>query len=456
MSTDLDMLKRAEDALYQYMRKGGTGNAKATEAELSKCFSAVGFPGPRKTFEIHITKSRKTDAFFGAMVYPKAGVLDKLAQSLVLDFKPFEAIREIWQGIDSWVIEIDSGCFDTSCVNLTPAEIIAILLHEVGHTVYSDRVISRIWRCYRAMYISMKNSEKFAMKAGYAIFMAPMAVACGIRPWNPRGKPISAGRNGVKEEMFADSFATKYGYGDDMLSGLGKIISAYGSAMVNISEKAADETVIERMRWARLNISDVVKRRNNLSNEIFTAGQLTNSDYMKGLYSSILGTMGTNMRERYSGMAVECTVEILSMANALETYSINTDTMEHLRYMDAIESMLNSDRFKPGTKAFESFSAARRKKGLPSWIEIDRIQIQIDKMTNHRDRDLVLDMIYDLINDITEYMEWLGPNGVGSADESEAKRMLAALDQMREQVLNRNSFSKSYRVFVKSPDGYDG
>jgi hypothetical protein len=40
--------------------------------------------------------------------------------------------------------------------------------------------------------------------------------------------------------------------------------------------------------------------------------------------------------------------------------------------------------------------------------------------------------------------------------QPEAQRMLDALEDKREQVLRRNSFANRYKVFVKSPEGYEG
>ena len=115
------------------------------------------------------------------------------------------------------------------------------------------------------------------------------------------------------------------------------------------------------------------------------------------------------------------------------------------------------DKYMPGTPAFESIMKGKVKKGLPSWNSIDNIQIEIDRMTNHHDRVFVLEMIYDKIDDINEFMDYIGsnPNEVRRYKD-EAQRMLDELEGMREQVLRRKNFANRYSVFVKYPEGYEG
>ena len=78
-------------------------------------------------------------------------------------------------------------------------------------------------------------------------------------------------------------------------------------------------------------------------------------------------------------------------------------------------------------------------------------------MTNHYDRTFVLDLIYDLINQINEFMESIedNPSKVRKF-KPEADKMLAELEDLRRLVLRKSSFAKRYQVFVKVPDGYEG
>jgi hypothetical protein len=363
---------------------------------------------------------------------------------------PFRELSDAWQHIDHWVIELDSALFDRKDISLVPKEIMAAILHEIGHTVYSDKVLERFYRAYRSMKVHMKCAEKDTIKLGYGLFAIPLAVSCGVRSW-------ARGKNGIKEEFFADKIVKECGYGDFYISLLSKIIEAYGSAIVDSSESEGDNKVSERVRWASLNIVDTTRRRKKLSTDLYLEGAKTPSKYLKVLHSKILNDSGVNLRERYSGDAVECTVAHLSMKDFDKTFEINCDT-ERFRQLDScMEACLHRDRYQKGTAAFESILKNKVKQGLPSWADIDRIQIEIDRMTNHHDRAFVLDMIYNKIDEINEFMQYVSSDPVLARKyQPEAQRMLDALEDKREQVLRRNSFANRYKVFVKSPEGYEG
>lgn len=302
------------------------------------------------------------------------------------------------------------------------------------------------------MQVHMKCAEKDTIRLGYAVFAIPMSVSCGIRSW-------TRGRSGVKEEMFADKIVRENGYGNFYVSLLNKIIECYGSGIVDGSEAESENRVSERTRWAATNMVDAVRRRTKLKDDMYLEAARTPSEYLKALHASIMHRMGIGLREKYSGDAVECSLATFTKypAEVLEQVCEAHCDTDAFRNFDAIlESVAHRDKYTPGTPAFEGIFNGKFKKGLPSQLDIDRIQIDIDRISNHNDRTFVLDLIYNKMDDITEFMEYAEGANVAKKYEPEARRMMNQLNDMREQVLRKNNFATRYAVFAKVPAGYEG
>lgn len=450
MGSNIEKLEVGEQAIADFIN--GKITVQRLESILSKVLSNCVFFNKKAEYNVSLIRTDNLkQPFFGARVYPAIDLLEKVVSDTVVELHPFKELRVAWQSIDHWIIELDSGMFNRSVLSLLPKEIMAVILHEVGHVVYSDKVLERFYHAYRAMFVHMKTAEKDTIKLGYSIFAYPLAISCGIRSW------VRGGGRGIREEYFADSLVVKQGYGDFYISVLSKIIEAYGDSMVSDNNVQATNRVSERVRWASINITDTVRRKSRLKDDMYLAAANTPSKYIKALSAKILNEMGINLRERYTGDAVECTVEIMSRPDFKKAYEMITNTPRFQQLTDAIESTLHRDKYVPGTPAYESISRARLKKGLPSWRSIDEIQIEIDRMRNHHDRTFVLDMIYSKMDDINEFMEYIENDpGLLRKYETEANRMLDELNAQREAVLRRNSFATRYEVFVKSPPGYEG
>lgn len=457
MSKNQVFLDDIEQAVSDFV--AGRLNVGALEKRIAKDLSNCRFLGRTNTFTVCVVKNtRSKEPFFGARIYPAIDYLQNIVENTVADANPFKELQEAWGNINSWVIEIDSSMLDRDLLSLTPKEFVAALLHEIGHTIYSTKVIERFYRCYRSMRVHLNCAEKDSMRAAYTLFMIPLSVSCSIRSW-------TRGRNGIKEEFFADNVTKTEGYGDFYVSLLSKIISAYGSSICDESETISDNKVSERMRWATLNISDETRRHNKLANDLYMESAKTPSQYMKALSAKVLNLVGIGMKERYTGDAVESATMIgmimgdkpIDFSNVRYGMSFDYSSKEWLHFNDAIESALRNPKYVVGTPANEAFMKKKIRTGLPSWMDIDHIQIEVDRINNHQDRSFALEMIYNKIDDINEFMDSIkGNQRLREKYEVEAQRMLKRLEELREAILRRNNFSSKYEVFVKYPAGYEG
>ena len=447
----IDRLEVAETAIADFIN--GRINVSGLENKVSAALSSCKFFDRQNTYTVTVVRNtRAKEPFFGARVFPALDLIDNIVEDTVAECKPWRDLRAAWQHIDKWVIELDSNLFDRNVVSLTPKEVMAIVCHELGHTVYSDKVLERFYRGYRSMHVHMKNAEKDTIKLGYGIFNVALATSCGLRSW-------VRGRNGIREEYFADKIVRDCGYGEFYVTALDKIIAAYGSSMVGVNDTADDNAVSERCRWGAVNIVDTVRRREKLATDMAIKAAETRSEYLHALYARTLNAMGIGLRERYSGDAVESEqlASLLGSDNFEAAYEFEWNTKAYQTFENALESRLNRDRYRPGTPAFESIFRSKVREGLPSWADIDRIDIEIDRMANHNDRTFVLDMIYAKIDDINTVMEYVSSDPTKyERFKPEAERMMNRLNNQRDRVLAKRSFANRYSVFVKVPEGYEG
>ena len=78
-------------------------------------------------------------------------------------------------------------------------------------------------------------------------------------------------------------------------------------------------------------------------------------------------------------------------------------------------------------------------------------------MVNQSDRRWVLDKIYRIEDGINKFEEFYAhDDAVMRRYSSKIANMRRRLNQAREEVLDKKSFNKNYRVFVEVPDGYEG
>lgn len=152
-----DKLTLAEHTIGEFIN--GKITVQKLENVLSSIFSSCDFYNRKNSFDINLVKSdRSKETFFGARVYPAIDLLDKVVDETVVELHPFKDIQTAWKKVDHWIIELDSNMFNRQVISLVPGEIVSAILHEIGHTIYSDKAIERFYRAYRSMYIHMKLS----------------------------------------------------------------------------------------------------------------------------------------------------------------------------------------------------------------------------------------------------------------------------------------------------------
>ena len=420
-------------------------NDNMLEKKLSTLLSGIDFNGKDKRFEVAIVKNNMREPFFGMRIFPVIADMNIVTSALVNEQKSFKELCNIWSEIKNWYIEIDSECFNRTSINFIPKELTALTIHEIGHTVYSEKIIEVFYRAYQEAYMRMKIAEKASLRFLYLLYMIPLSSSCMLRNW-------INGKNEINQEIFADSFLKEYGYTEFLISAIGKVIKNFGTSVDDATDEKKDSKIQQSVNWCNLNIIDLTRRKNKLKDDLFYQTAKSNSGFMKALSMKILTELGLKMHETYSGAAIEATIERICEDDAVRKYSTSFDLKKFGVYERAVTNSLESSF----AIALESFNRNKGPK-LPSQYDIDAISVEADRIENHHDRIYVLDLIYNKTEEITEFLELINGNvQMERRYLASATKMLKELEGIRSDVLSKKSFSKDYKVFVKYPDGYEG
>ena len=132
--------------------------------ELEKCFSELKMGGNqekickqisriltrmfKQNFTVNVCKNN-TNTFYGMTVFPSVSTCETLISAILNSESHLDGVIEVWRKNENWNIEIDSIAIFDSNLNANPSELVAILLHEVGHTMYSNSVPQRLFHVLR-------------------------------------------------------------------------------------------------------------------------------------------------------------------------------------------------------------------------------------------------------------------------------------------------------------------
>jgi hypothetical protein len=437
------MLEILSNTFSDYLMKNI--NDSKLEEKLSKILSNIDLNGKTKNFEIAIVNnSGQKEPFFGMRIFPVITDMNVVLNALVNEKKSFQEIYKMWGDIKNFYIEIDSLCFDRNSINFIPQELTALVIHELGHVVYSDKAIEIFYRAYQESYMRMKIAEKASLKFLYLLYTIPLSASCMLRKW-------TNGKNEINIELFADSFLKEYNYTEYLISAIGKIVKRFGNTIMD-SEIAKCNKIESSVAWCGINIIDLTRRKNKLKDELYYKTVKTNSGYIKALSMKILTDLGLKMHETYTGAAIESTLDRILEDNSISKYSSAFDLQKIGVYERAIENTLATSF----DICLESRVSNKTLKP-PTQYDIDAISVEMDRIENHNDRIYVLDLIYHKESEIYDFIEIIEKDeNLNRKYHKMATSMINQLEDIRKKVLLKKSFNKDYKVFVKYPDGYEG
>ena len=152
---------------------------------------------------------------FGMAVYPDTPVVDKIVELVAMGGEnSAKEISILWAKNKIWTIELDCRIFKDKYISLTPEELTALYLHELGHITSSNSVPMRITNIlqYEIAKGTMTNKAILRNKVFSGILKLPILNTC----------VMDNDKNALVEEIRADKFAVKAGYKKDLISALNK------------------------------------------------------------------------------------------------------------------------------------------------------------------------------------------------------------------------------------------
>lgn len=435
-----------DDEFEKYMLSNDENIFSSKVEDLLKILS-----NNKKQFSVSIVHmiNYGKEPFFGMRVFPDKILMKNMTRQITNNkYVPsISAMIERWRNIREWEIEIDSRVFDRDFINFNPQELTAMLLHEIGHTIYSDKKIEMFCRVYRECGLRLSLEERAAAKGMYTLYMIPLTLVCGMREWKVTS-------NDLREEIFADQSVQKLGYGEYLISAYSKIIKTCGEN--GYRSDGQMETELETsINWCNLNMKDLTHRRDRLKDELYMTGVKTCSKNIKEAIETIMDSIGIMKKEKYTGNIV--LENSLSINFDDPDFSNSYQLLYDLKRLAALEQFCyNQKEMVKRSIATEAFRK-RKSDEVPSQLEVDTIFVEVDRIQNHADRRYVLDLIYHQEEKIQNFLELCDVNPeLKGKYHGKMQSMLKELESMRQAVLAKRNFDKQYKVFVKYPAGYEG
>jgi len=375
------------------------------------------FPGYK--FNVTVVPYDEPRKLFVMSVYPELSTINKIIDA-VMSNKNTDSIKKLWEENKVWTIEIDEQLFTMD--ELSEKELTAILLHELGHVVYSNSLPSRISLILRYEVIKTNFRNKAMLKNNFFrdIMSLPVLDAC-----------ISDGKrtnSSIKEELKADKFAKKYGYSKELASVLTKLMnsSKYPNNL-DIDEKISKDTAFSLQM-----LDDFRTRRDNLTKKSLI-GLHENcispyiSDVLVHLESGLFENSDTSISV-YSGRKTEFMQEL-------------ADKMADEYIKEAFGFKKKLSRIDPN--------------------DIDYIEIKINSMASETDRMMIVSYIHNKL-DIIEYYSSILRNPEISKkyyiphSEEDLKIMTARLYVLRDMAMKHKIPNQNPSLLIAWPAGYEG
>lgn len=379
--------------------------------------------------EITIVPSEKDD-FFGMSVFPEYSVANKIVDCMINN-KPLKAYEEIWTNTSSWVVEIDSKLLYDNKLNANPSEITAALLHEVGHTIYSNTIPQKLHKTMSLTYIQLPTKVKGMLtlenRKFKKVFLPIVAQAS-----------LNASYS-LKKEIEADKYVVKMGYGESLDALLQKILMTYGSRFVECDDMEQEKNLKVACNWSAQQVIELQNRKDVLKSSIEKVSLVTPSKYVKALFDNINDNIFKGLESFDEVVARRGRGKFVTEG----TYAI-LNRPENFDYVMEAAAKEKLDKYGRVRKITQQ--------------DVDIVSIQAEKIENQNDKIYLLDIIYDYIETLDLMDEYLhnGKKECVQMNERQIKQIRDQLETLRTQVLKFKIVEKQYGVFIKYPVGYEG
>ena len=383
-------------------------------AALSKMGNALSALTGKSIVVNTITPESKNQSCFVMSVYPSESDISKIIEAIVTEQKD-SMIEKLWAECPSWTIEIDTRILEDN-VGLTEKELTALILHEVGHIIYSNSVPMKIAKIIRYEYAKTPMVQKQLLKNTFfsKLMLFPILYVC----------QADNNKKAMKEEIKADKYSINSGYGEELASSIDKIIAYAGSD--DIKDKGVEELMgfsIDSLIQLQNRQNQIVKR--NVSKMIANTPSKIAKKFLSALNTGLNGNPNS-----------------LIVTESKQDKWINDQ-------IDKITESYYTEAFLLGPKKMKRIDPA----------DIDYIAISMDSIRTNDDRMMLISYIYSKMETIDYYISLIdskNPRYVIPHSRETLVQMKERLEKYRTMVLNRRLPDISYGINIQYPEGYEG
>lgn len=427
------MIKKTDDLLHieqcftQIKAKQDiNGNLKRIERALNRLFDLK--------FELSVVEN-DTNSFFGMNIYPSVSTMDVLVESIINKESSTSEIIKIWQTNDTWFIEIDSLLLYDTKLGTNPAEITAVLLHEIGHIVYDSSIPRRLTKVlrYKIMKLNYQMRKLVSEEKIRKLFNLAILESCSTKSFTFVNANV---------ERLADKFVIQYGYGEDLDNLIGKLIQTQGNSMINRTESEINGEITSIVNWTVINIKELEFRKKSLRNALKVELLKTPSEFIKRVIQDIHRSFFGDSNDRYRQLLSE------------QYSSVAKDVYSELQADQYLDQFVNRVLKEASFGLFDKFGKLKKL----NQSDIDVLEVEAENIQNTDDKIYLLDRLYeylDLVNTALDYIQLGKPEKVAQS-KSTLLRQKEQLEKLREQIMETKIIDKEYGVFIRYPKGYQG
>jgi len=383
-----------------------------------------------------IIVNNTTNEFFGMSVYPDESTMDKLVENILSKKSSTDELVDLWHDNKTWYIEIDSILLYDMNLKANPSEMTAVLLHEIGHVVYSQSIpdkINRILR-YSVMKLNFRLKALASNEKIRKLFNLSILEMCSTTSFS-----LISDR---KKETIADSFVVKYGYGDQLNSFIQKLIASQGNSLVNKTEADQEKDVKAVVNWTINNIKELEFRKKDLKKalkvELLKTPSKVTKTIIQNIYSEFFGATTDRYRvllsEQFTGESKDLYAELQAEAYLYEhVMRVLTEAKKGM---------------------FSSIGKVRK----IQQSDIDILFVESERIDTNDDKIYLLDKLYDMMETINYSLELIDEGKSNRVQDSKATLLSKKeqLERIRSNIMNTKVLDKTYQLWVKSPRNFEG
>jgi Peptidase family M48 len=373
-------------------------------------------------FDLNFTVSivdNSTNEFFGMTIYPSRNVIESIIDQIVNNKAKTTVLQELWSKNKEWHLEIDSVLLYDVSLNTNPAEMVAVLLHEVGHVVHSNTIPERVNKVlrYEMLHLSYSMKKLFSWKKVHRLLDLVVVEACSSKNFH----------SARRKEVDADKFVVKMGYGDNLDHFIDKLVGLQGNRLVDRNEKDMERDVRSIVMWTIDNVSELEYRKRKLRTTLQTEIIQNPSRFVRGMIFDIKALF-------FGGADEDSYKELIREQYLIQ--EINQVVKEGM---------------------FDLFDKLGKVKKITQ-SDIDIIEVEMTRIQNTDDKIYVLDLIYDKLDRINAALELIAKKQNDKVTVSKDKLInyKNQLEKLRKTVLAIEIREKQYGVFINYPKGYEG